>query len=383
MKPTEPIQLFRLNGKRYSFVRSQVEKAVHNQTPRRIDKYQVLVAGAYYPPKQVIERLTEVEPISFTTMDAQRILKKFGYVVEVANQAGEEKSAEGRTLSEQYFEHYLQSNGFFHFEFEPSLPGTTRKPDYRLQIGSNQVLFEVKQLQFSNKDLGFPQGAGIRGRAVDPYAPIRQKIDDAREKFKGLKDEVCCLVLFNENKPIVDLNWQMVYGAMLGNIYVSTPLNRKFSELNESEITWGLGLNGKCTPNMNTTISAVVTLEPLMLGERRFRCHMSKLIGEANPKFKWDEIFALERLERDKARGTERDFTNIQWRVVVHENPWARNKLNRDLFKGRFDERYGDHNENGSIQRIFAGEAVQELESLERDYPLFGANLRNLAQRDK
>jgi hypothetical protein len=100
---------------------------------------------------------------------------------------------------------------------------------------------------------------------------------------------------------------------------------------------------------------------------------------DANRKFTWNEIFELEGLERDRARGTERDSQIHQWRVVVHENPWAQKHLNRGLFCGRFDERYGDRNEDGIIERIFVGEAVEELESLERDYPPFGANLHSLA----
>ena len=380
MKPVDSSQAFVLNGKRYSFTPSHVAKAVQNQPPRRIDKYQVLVEGVQYPPKQVVERLTGVEPINFTTMDAQRILKKLGYVAEIARRPNGSASAEDRTLSEQYFEHYLLSNGYVQFEFEPSLPGTTRKPDYRLTVGTDQALLEVKQFLFSDKDRGFPSEGRLRGAAVDPYTPIRQKIDDAREKFKGLKDGVCCLVLFNENKPLVTLDWEMVYGAMLGNIMVSIPLNRTTQRPDYSEASWGFGRNGKCKPDMNTTISAIIVLEDLKLGERRFRCHMTKLMREASRKFSWGEIFELEGLERDKARGTECDSQIHQWRVIVNENPWAHKKLNRDFFCGRFDERYGDRNEDGSIERIFVGEAVEELESLERDYPPFGANFRSLAE---
>ncbi len=86
-------------------------------------------------------------------------------------------------------------------------------------------------------------------------------------------------------------------------------------------------------------------------------------------KLSRDELFELERSERDSARGTERDPGLIQWRVVVHENPWASNPLDRSLFCGRFDERHGDQDEDGTIQRIFAGEAVKEIEALEEQYP--------------
>jgi hypothetical protein len=96
-------------------------------------------------------------------------------------------------------------------------------------------------------------------------------------------------------------------------------------------------------------------------------------------KLSWDELFELERSERDKARGTERDPGLIQWRVVVHENPWASNPLEGSLFCGRFDERHGDQVQDGTIQRIFAGEAVKEIDALEEQYP--STRYRFLRQR--
>jgi hypothetical protein len=178
------------------------------------------------------------------------------------------------------------------------------------------------------------------------------------------------LVLFNQEKPLVDLNWQIVYGAMLGPIGVSIPFNPDTETFDRSGSRDVFGGNGKCRPGYNTTISAVLILEPLLLGERRFRCHLNKLRSEmGDRKLTWDEIFELERRERDKARGTERDASLIQWRLVVLENPWASNALDRNLFCGRFDERYGDQDQDGTIQRIFAGEAVEEIEALEQEFP--------------
>jgi hypothetical protein len=366
----DAIQFFVLNGKRYGFNRVQVSEAVRNRDPRRIDKYSVEVDGVHFPPKQVVELLTGIEPINFTTMDAQRILKRLGYLSSVASRA-KGQSEEDRTLSEQYFEYYLRTNGYSGIEFEPQLPETSRRPDYRVTVGDKGILLEVKEFQASDKDLnGFPNVNGIRGGAYDPYAPIRQKIDDAREKFKGIKEKTCCLVLFNENKPLVDLNWQIVYGAMLGPIAVSIPFNSEteaFDHLQSKDVFNG---NGKCGPRHNTKISAVIVLEPLLLGERRFRCHINKLRREmGDRKLSWEEVFELERTERDRARGTDRDASIIQWRVVILENPWAPNQLDRGLFCGRFDERYGDRDQDGTIQRIFAGEAVEEIEMLEREHP--------------
>jgi hypothetical protein len=376
MKSTDQLQSFILNGKRYNLSRTQLEKAAQSQPPRRIDKYQVSVGDMLYPPKQLVELLTNEQPINFTTMDAQRILKKLGYETKIADQGRNHvDSPEDRTISEQYFEYYLLSNGYSNFEFEPSLPGTPKRPDYRLTVGSTQMLLEVKEFFVSEKDfIGGPLGGGIRGGAVAlPYAPIRQKIDDAREKFSGVKNQTCCLVLYNVNKPLVSLDPEMVYGAMLGDITWSIPFNPATQEFDDSQTTKEFGRNGKCNESRNRTISAVIVLEALMLGERRFQCHINKLKRESNRyKLEWDELFAA----RDQARGTERDNSIFQWRVVVLENPWANNKLSRHLFSGRFDERYGD--QDGKIQRLFAGEGIKEVESLEQDCPPFEPNFRDI-----
>jgi hypothetical protein len=374
------IQSFVLNGKRLSYSRSQVLAAVRNQTPRRIDKYRVAINGVEFPPKQVLELLTGIEPINFTTMDAQRILKKLGFPSQIASQVPAGPSDEDHTLSEQVFEQYLRINGY-PFEFEPALAQTNRRPDYRVALGNKQLWFEVKEFNISKDDFsrfGRVNVNGIGGGAYDPYVRIRQKIDDAREKFRGITGDVCCLVLFNQEKPLVDLNWQMVYGAMLGPVAVSIPFNPSRGEFDSSQAKDVFSGKGKCGPGLNTTLSAVLVLEPLLLGERRFTSHYRKMRAEAfDHKPSWDELFEWERAERDKARGTERDPGLIQWRVVVHENPWANKPLDRGLFCGRFDERYGDQDHDGSIRRIFAGEAVTELEALEEKHPRWAA-MQNL-----
>lgn len=368
----DKVQSFVLNGKRLNLSRFQALEAVKNQIPRRIDKYKVEIDGVEFPPKQVLELLTGLEPMNFTTMDALRVLKKLGFSSEMASRAQTAPCVEDHTVSEQIFEHYLHLNGITQIEFHPRLAETTRRPDYRVTLENKSILFEVKEFCASKQDFMGPRDAnGIRGRAYDPYVRIRQKIDDAREKFRGIKDQTCCLVLFNQEKPLVDLTWQIVYGAMLGPIGVSIPFNPDLGSFDRSGAKDVFGGNGKCGPHQNRTLSAVIVLEPLLLGERRFRCHMNRLRGEvADRKLTWDEIFELERTEREKARGTERDAGLLQWRVVVLENPWASNALSGGLFFcGRFDERYGDPDQDGTIHCIFAGEAVKEIEALEESYP--------------
>jgi hypothetical protein len=333
-----------------------VEQAVHNQTPRKIDKYKVEVRGIWFPPKQVIERLTGEEPVEFTTMDAQRILRRYGFEIEVEEPGQSEQT---RTISELYFQKYLTTHGYQSFEFAPVVPGTTRRPDYRIHFDGKSVLAEVKEFQATTTDWS------LVGGAYDPYGPIRQKIDEARVKFKGLENETCCLVLYNVDKPLIHLTWRMIYGAMLGNLAFRIPWNPELERFDDSKIVNSFGRDGKCGPASNTKISAVITLEHLMVGQRRFAAHIHSTEAENEESIPRERRWQRWWEEMENARGTERDHSLVQIRVVVHENPWAKvdHKFPVDLFKGRYDERFGF--EGGEIKRVFAGEGILDLEKLE------------------
>ena len=64
--------------------------------------------------------------------------------------------------------------------------------------------------------------------------------------------------------------------------------------------------------------------------------------------------------EMERARGTERDVSLRQLRVVVHENPYARIPLPSELFRGPYDERYGS--DEGAIQRLYEGVEIAKIQ---------------------
>ena len=55
-----------------------VAVALRREDPESLQKYAVEVNGLNYPPKQVLATVTRWERTSFTTMEAQRVLKKLG-----------------------------------------------------------------------------------------------------------------------------------------------------------------------------------------------------------------------------------------------------------------------------------------------------------------
>jgi hypothetical protein len=229
-------------------------------------------------------------------------------------------------------EGYLRHHGYNDFDFEPEMAGTTRRPDYRLRWASGDVLLEVKEFRANADD--FRTGFG----SFDPYPPLREKIDTARDKFSKLKQYCCCLVLYNVDKPLILLDWQHIYGAMLGNLGWSVPLDlpgRAAPE--EAEIRSIFMGGGKMQRLFDASIRALEQRgqRPIGLEER------------------------LQKLEL--ASGTPCDFRHRPLRVVVHENPYARIPVPADLFRGPWDERYGPR--DGSIQQLFEGEKIAKLPS--------------------
>ena len=117
-----------------------------------------------------------------------------------------------KNKSELLLEGYLRNHGYADVDFEPEIQGTSRRPDYRLRSTGVEILLEVKEFRAETHD--FRTGFDV----FDPYPPLREKINAARNKFKDLKQHCCCLVLYNVDKPLILLDWKHIYGAMLGNL---------------------------------------------------------------------------------------------------------------------------------------------------------------------
>lgn len=87
--------------------------------------------------------------------------------------------------SEVLFEEYLRSQGINDWEYEPQIAGKKKRPGYLLHFGGIPHVFEVKE--FREDTIQVQEGP----MAYESYPPIRQKIDNAREKFREFKD-FCC-----------------------------------------------------------------------------------------------------------------------------------------------------------------------------------------------
>ena len=348
---------FRLAGRNFSLDRGRIEDAVRNVSPGPIDKYFVRIAGKVYPPKQVVAAALQITPGDFITTDATRILRNLGYKVEKHG-----VDAVEMTPSERLFEEYLKARGLLDFRFEPSFTQTLKRSDYRLVFRGEQLLFEVKEFRATADD--FRSGGGF----YDPYGPIREKINAASKTFKNLNDHPCSLVLYNEEKRPVDLEWRNIYGAMLGNEAIRMPFDPQQGALSQMAETGFFGGGGKMVryhnqkpiEPQNQTISAIVVLEKFDVGARRFKIELTRKEARLGRRLTWEEHYHLSQ----QMRGTECDVSLTQLRLVVCENPYALNPLRRDIFLGPYDERHGPNETPSQIVRLFVGEQLLRLEAL-------------------
>lgn len=218
-----------------------------------------------------------------------------------------------RTEGERLFEEYLVSQGFIDFKYEKSFPNKSKRPDYSLTLKGEEYLFDVKDFEYYELP-----SSGL----FSPERKIRDRIDDARDKFKEFKEWSCSLVLYNNNAPLMMLTEpHEVLGAMFGNVGIAWDVDmRKGDSIPNSErqvfMSGGKMLHPYTGQAQNTTISAIITLR-----------HTSQTkSGEC------------------------------ELGVIVWENMLARIQFPRELFRGRFDERYGLNGDN--IGRVFTGDGL-------------------------
>jgi len=74
----------KVGGRDFSEDKCSVELVMRGETPELIQKYVVEVNGTVFPPKQVLATVTGWERQSFTTMEAQRVLNKIGFICRAA-----------------------------------------------------------------------------------------------------------------------------------------------------------------------------------------------------------------------------------------------------------------------------------------------------------
>jgi hypothetical protein len=231
-----------------------------------------------------------------------------------------------RTPGEMVFEEYLDFQRI-PFDFEKEHPGKSKRPDYTIEWEGRPIVFDVK-------DFDPPAKLSMGFGAFDPYPPIREKIDQGRDKFKQFKEYCCGLVLFNAGRPLVFLDKpDIMLGSMYGDSGFTYPINTDtgIGDANQMKQTFlgrGKMIRLKESKVQNTTLSAIITVEII----KPFLIELTELMVEDNTR-DWEA----------EMKQTIPDFDpNLEVpRVIVWHNAVARTPFPANLFCGDYDTHYG------------------------------------------
>lgn len=69
-----------VGGRDFDLTKAEIESMMRGRVAESIQKYVVEINGTVFPPKQVLGDVTGWTRTSFTTMEAQRVLTKLGFV---------------------------------------------------------------------------------------------------------------------------------------------------------------------------------------------------------------------------------------------------------------------------------------------------------------
>lgn len=243
----------------------------------------------------------------------------------------------GKTVSEQAFEEYLFRHGLV-ARYEELPDGITKPCDYSLDLGGKTIRFDVKEWE--------PHTSKPESGYFDPYAPIRQKIEAGREKFKPYKGrgEPCVLVLCHYGRQLIMLDPPAIFGAMCGDVGWVIPCDTGtgIADTNRTERAFvGGGSMVHHVPNgsvrlQNTTISAIAVLASLDVRSRRLRIEYRRRKLAAGRPMPIEECCSI--IEELDQQLEPRD---PEVRLAVYDNPDAAVPLPGQFPKGLYDERCG------------------------------------------
>lgn len=77
-----------VGGRSFDFSKGEIERRMRGVQPEPIREHLVEVLDTVYPPKQVLATVTDWDRSSFTTMEAQRVLSRVGFVCRRAGTVG-------------------------------------------------------------------------------------------------------------------------------------------------------------------------------------------------------------------------------------------------------------------------------------------------------
>ena len=160
-----------------------------------------------------------------------------------------------KTKSEILFEGFLVTNNL---AFEKIKEDTTARPDYRVSIGENEIIFEIKELTEDEnfgvvKDPSYPH---IKSSSRTIGDHIRRRIKDSKRQiqFGADKGIPSVLLIYNRIDPVFQAfgtEPMDFIAAMYGTYTISINADTKIAA------DWFNGENQMLRDNRNTSFSAV------------------------------------------------------------------------------------------------------------------------------
>jgi hypothetical protein len=86
-----------VGGRPFDFTKEEIERRMRGVHPEPIREHLVEVLSTVYPPKQVLATVSGWDRTSFTTMEAQRVLTRAGFV---CRRAGDDEGRRGWVLEQ-------------------------------------------------------------------------------------------------------------------------------------------------------------------------------------------------------------------------------------------------------------------------------------------
>ncbi|MGD0328721.1 MAG: hypothetical protein ABSB00_03385 [Minisyncoccia bacterium] len=234
------------------------------------------------------------------------------------------------TSSEKLFEEYLSKKGLVadkDFFYEPDL-GKPKRPDYLVRINAD-TLFEIKEFSRESKAdryMRTPENFSVAIR-LDPYSQTREKIGQARKKFKDYKNDYpCVLILHKGDSFTAGLDTQLIAGSAYGDISLRMSPDGSNSQ-------WIFDKNGELSPKKNTTLSAIAVIEEIypekaVAGKEFWKEHeMPEMLGN-------DLLQVYEAWCKSKGYNIRKRYVRL--RTII--NPFAKKPISQDFFDQKYDE---------------------------------------------
>lgn len=229
--------------------------------------------------------------------------------------------------AELLFERYLADRGYT-FDKEPTIAGTTKRPDWLVHTPWGDLVCEMKSLNPTNTVWSSPIGSRS---STEMLVSQRNAIKEASEQLKPARDlGLALVVVLRSLSPIVQVDLARLAWAMHGDPTVHVSMADDSSQIMA-------GLNGRLRSN-HLYISAVAGLHCRTKANEASEAWAREWIRENDPK---GEASPVELIPELMAAASEIEWPSgeLLWLETVESLSDQAMSLPREIFDGPRDRR--------------------------------------------